>query len=152
MLMQGLDLPTPRLCTSSELLPVMEQPSSPPPPVELYNFYEPVDRYGQARVRGRAPLISTAVLASSMPPPSFAPPVATPPVSTTLSTITAPSPPYHHPPPSPSTTTAAVPTTSGVTGSTSPHEETASCNRGHSHHHTKDNPVAARERADKGTP
>ena len=79
MLMQGIDLPTPRLCTSSGLPPVMKQPSSPPPsPVEPYDFYEPVDTYGQARVRGRAPLISTAVLASSMPPPSFAPPVATP--------------------------------------------------------------------------
>ena len=66
MLMQGLVLPNPRPCAASPLPSVMERPTSPPPlPVEPFEFHEPVDTYGQARVRRRG-----NILASSIPPPS----------------------------------------------------------------------------------
>ena len=49
MLMQGLELPTPRPCATSTLPPAMDRPTSPPPLlVEPFEFYEPVDTYGQA--------------------------------------------------------------------------------------------------------
>ena len=54
MLLQGLELPNPRPCATSTLPPVLERPTSPPPlPVEPFEFYEPMDTYGQARVRRR---------------------------------------------------------------------------------------------------
>ena len=65
MLMQGLVLPNPRPCAASPLPSVMERPTSPPPlPVEPFEFHEPVDTYGQARVRRRG-----NILVSSIPPP-----------------------------------------------------------------------------------
>jgi len=71
--MQGLKLPNPRPCLSSSLPPVMELPSSPPlPPVEPFEFHEPVDTYGQAQVCSRVNnnrAISTTVTTSFMPPP-----------------------------------------------------------------------------------
>ena len=46
LLKQGLVLPTPRPCSSSNLLSVMEQYSSPPPPAEEpYEFHEPILRH-----------------------------------------------------------------------------------------------------------
>ena len=70
MLMQGLVLPNPRPCAASPLIPVMERPtSSPPLPVEPFEFHEPVDTYGQAHVRRRG-----SILASSIPPPPPPPP------------------------------------------------------------------------------
>ena len=77
ILMQGLTLPNPRPCTSSSLLPAMEQPFSPPPSlVEPFEIFEPVDTCGQAHVRWRA-----SGNMSSTPPP----------VSTIISVMPAPS-------------------------------------------------------------
>lgn len=74
MLMQGLALPSPRPCSLSNLPPAMEQPSSPPPPpVDPFEFHEPIDTYGQAHVRGRV---------TSNPPL-----ISTPPVSTIIATM-----------------------------------------------------------------
>ena len=114
MLMQGLVLPTPRPCSSSSLLPAIEQRSSPPPPpVEPFEFHEPADTYGLAHVCG-VPSISANMMIS---------PVST--ISSTIAVITTTSAPLHHyPPPSLPTSIVAIPTNnvvtvSGATGTSS---------------------------------
>ena len=107
MLMQGLALPTPRPCSSLSFLPAMEQPSSlPPPPAEPFEFHEPIDTYGLARVRG-APSISTNMIP---------PPVTT--ISSTITVIATTSAPlHHHPIPSPSTSIVTMPNNNVVSAS-----------------------------------
>ena len=64
MMMQGLNMPTVELCTTSQLPPPMTRPSSPPsPPMEPMLFEEPEDTYGLARVRTG----STSVRANNPP-------------------------------------------------------------------------------------
>ena len=86
MLMQGLELPSPRLCATSTLPPVMEQPTSPPPlPVEPFEFHEPVDTYGPARVRRRG---STSSMPPPLPPGSSTTPDILMPATTATTTCT----------------------------------------------------------------
>ena len=66
MLMQGLELPDIRPCSSSQLLPPMTRPSSsPPPPLEPFLFEEPEDTYGQALVRTSGSTNSTMAIISA---------------------------------------------------------------------------------------
>ena len=52
MLLQGLELPYVRPCSTSQLPPSMVHPSSPlPPPLEPFLFEEPEDTYGQTLVQ-----------------------------------------------------------------------------------------------------
>ena len=70
MLMQGLELPCPRPCSSLQLPPTIDRPSSPPPfPFEPFVFEEPEDTYGQAHVRAAATTgstTSTALITASI--------------------------------------------------------------------------------------
>lgn len=64
LLMQGLSLPTRRVCSASPLPAAQLRPTSPPPPPQQpHIFDEPVDTVGQAKVRGMPP--PTLVIAPS---------------------------------------------------------------------------------------
>ena len=64
--MQGLSLPSRKVCSASPLPAAELRPTSPqPPPEQPYVFEEVVDTVGQARVRGMPPatlVVSPSVL------------------------------------------------------------------------------------------
>ena len=66
LLMQGLSLPSRKVCSASHLPAAELRPTSPqPPPEQPYVFEEVVDTVGQARVRGMPPatlMVSPSVL------------------------------------------------------------------------------------------
>ena len=69
LLLQGLSLPSPSVCSLTPLPPLQERPVSPPPPLEQpHTFDEPEDTLGQAQVRGVPP--SAGASLSVPPPPS----------------------------------------------------------------------------------
>lgn len=83
LLMQGPPLPRVESCTTDELPPAQQCPSSPPPPpVQLHVFPEPEDTVGQAQVRHSTIAAALAVV----PPPS--PGTSEPPVPTSVSWTT----------------------------------------------------------------
>ena len=69
LFMQGLSLPSRKVCSVSPLPEAQLQPTSPqPPPEQPHVFEETVDTVGQARVRGMPPLtlmVSPAVLSNT---------------------------------------------------------------------------------------
>ena len=73
MLMQGLPLPSPSVCTPKPLPPAKQRPSSPPlTPTNPHVFHEPADTSGRACVRGSLRRITPAPLPvqSTLPTPA----------------------------------------------------------------------------------
>ena len=68
MLMQGLELPFPNLCSSTSLLPAQHLPTTPPPPTDdPYPFPEPPNTMGQAQMRRKVAPLSSAILTEASP-------------------------------------------------------------------------------------
>ena len=70
MLMQGLELPFPNLCSSTSLPPAQNLPTTPPPLTnDPHPFPEPPDTMGQAQTRRKVVPLSSFIPAETSPLP-----------------------------------------------------------------------------------